>query len=309
MLPEPILPPPTVIKVKMPESPDYPIGEVAAGDDLVWVWDTSAGVLRKSKISDLPFGAGGGGGGGAVPVTTQPSPFMVFNDDENYSYDPATNTVTIRDTRLKNRTMYPVFATQIGGGELNPELIIYNDIDPDDDTKGRLIISNFQLEVDQHLTLIVPGDATGGDSAYAQLKADVAFLKLIAAPFIKTALGANGGKVFWGRPASEIPPGWQEYTAMRGTFPMAQDPDDEDFDAAIGTTAGAKSVKLVKENIPELDFERPRKVDDVDRGGTRSKWSLDDVETGKIGTPDFNMKNVELMNPYRIIMWIEFVGI
>jgi len=300
--------PPTVVKVKMPESPPYAGGTTPATEDLVWIWDVSAGVLRQAPLSDLPFGTGGGGG---EPVVSEASPFMVFSTSGNYAWDEDTNTVKISDTRLRNRTLYPVFTTQYGGGEFQPGMISYNPIDPDDEsgTKGLLQIAGFQLDPEHHITIVVAGSGSSSDTSYAALQADVALLKQMMAPFKKTATGANGGKVWWIGPADTIPAGWQECEAMRGLFPMAQDPDDAAFNGVIGTTGGAKDVKLVKENIPELDIERPKKIPDVDRGGGGSQWSLDDIETAKVGTPDDDMQRVNIINPHAIGQWIEFVGI
>jgi hypothetical protein len=300
-----------VIKIKMPDSPPFADGDSVSGDDLTWVWDVSAGKLRQAKISDLPFSNSGGGGGDNDPVITNPSPFMVFNSSDSYSYNVETNTVTISDIRLKNRSLYPVLTTQFGGGEFNPEMIEYVDIDPNDDSKGQVIISGFQLDEGQHISLIVPGNTSGSDTSYTQLQADVALLKLIAAPFLKTVLGVNGGKVLWGRPANEIPAGWQEYQEMRGFLPMAQDPVDADFGKAIGSTGGVKSIKMKLANL----IEHAHKFIKIQTGGNgttsgyvrgQSQGNID-KDTEKAGSPDPEPMNV--LNPYRIVMWIEFVGL
>lgn len=293
----------------MPESPDYPDGQSPSGDDYVWLWDISTGKLRKSKVSELPFSEGGGGGGGEV--VTNPSPFMVFNNSENYSYDEGTNTVTISDTRLKNRTLYPVLASQYGGGEINPELVTYVPIDPVDDTKGQIIITGFQLDDGQHLSLIVPGNATSSDVTYIQLLADVAELKLLTAPFRKTALGVNGAKVWWIGTVDTIPAGWQECVSMRGVFPMAQDPADDDFKGAIGTTGGLKRVKMKLENLIE-HVHKFIKIQ-TQGSGTTSGYVRGQVQgndekyTESAGSA--NPAPIEIMNPYLIGLWIEFVGI
>lgn len=301
---------------RIPQLP--PLGRAPKAGDLVPVWDGDTSRTTYADVAELPgTGGGGGGGGGGGTFTQLATPFMVFPGSPNYVYDAVHNTVTISDVRLLNKTQYPVASTQYGG-EFNMDKLSYYSVDPADNTKGKVVISDFKLDDNAHITITIPGERdSSGDSNYAQLVADVALLKLIAAPFFATALGPNGGKVFWGMAANLIPAGWQEYQAMRGKLPIAQDPTDpynavtnpDGLSRAIGSTGGAKSVKLVAANIPELDYLRPKKIPDVDRGTLSSSWSLDDIETGKVGTPDAQMKNVNVMNPYRIVTWIEFVGV
>lgn len=299
---------------KIPQLP--PLGRAPKAGDLVPIWDNDRSMTCEVDASQ--FGTSGGGGGGGT-FTQLATPFMVFPGSDNYFYDAGTNTVTVRDVRLLNKTQYPVSSTQYGG-EFNMDAITYNPVDPTDDTMGSVVIPNFKLDDNAHITITIPGEKDpSGDTTYSKLLADVALLKLIAAPFLVAATGPNGGKVFWGMAANLIPAGWQEYQAMRGKLPIAQDPDDvynavtnpEDLSRAIGQTGGAKGRKLVATNIPELDFQRPqiRPLGDVDRGALSSKWSLDDIETAQVGTPDEDMTEVNVMNPYRIVMWIEFVGV
>src|SRR6185437_15077768 len=220
-----------------------PLGRTAAPGDLLMGWDGILNQTRSIDVAELPFTDGGGGGG---IFTSVPSPFKVFNYSDNYTYDAVTNSVKIRDTRLLNKIMYPVATTQFGGGEFEDSKLTYTAVDPDDDTMGNVVISGFQLDDGAHITLTVPGDRDpSGDAVYAQLLADVALLKLIAAPFYATALGANGAKVLWNRPASEIPAGWQEWIDIRGRMPIAMDTGDPDFET-LGATGGEKSHTLTE---------------------------------------------------------------
>lgn len=294
-----------VIKIKMPQSPPYDDGTAPAVTDLVWIWDLGTGKLRQAPINTLPFSADGGGS-----VVTMPSPFMITNTSPQYSYDAGTNSITIEDTRLLNKSQYPVSTTQFGGGDLKLQDITYKAISDDDDTKGAVVISGFALADGEHITITVPGSAGSDDPVYAALLADVAELKKMTAPFKPTGLGPNGGKVWWPSD-NDIPDGWQECVAMRGLVPVGQDTGQAEF-AAIGASAGAKSVKLVAANIPELsvDLDRPKKIADIDRGRDVSDWSVDDVETVTltVGTADADMVNVNVMNPYLVGIWIEYVG-
>lgn len=318
---------PDPITIKMPDSPPYADGDLPQATDLVWVWDMATGVLRKTPISALPFTDGGGGSGGGAAV---PSPFLVTNDSPNYSYDAGTNTVKILDARLLNKILYPVYTTQYGT-EFETSLLTYNAVDPDDDTKGSVVITGFQLQDGSHITITVPGSTDpASDTVYAALLADVALLKQIAAPFAATILGPNGAKVWWLAGADLIPTGWQECVAMRGVIPLAQDSTsiDPDLTAPVGTAGGAKMhTNSLEEMVPHnhtLATSNSTKTDNDGADPVRST-EVGTVNTkGGIGTdksigvtggvPDpitaipapapFNM-----MNPYVIGIWIEFVGV
>lgn len=287
-----------------------PLGRAAAAGDLVPIWDGVEGATRQVDVSELP-GTDGGGGGGTV--TTSPSPFKVYTGSANYSYDGGANTVKVLDARLLNKTGYPVFATQ-DNMELDDSQLTYNAVDPDDDTKGSVVIANFQLDIASHLTITVPSslDPTG-DAIYAALLADVALLKQIAAPFMTTALGANGAKVWW--TGGAIPAGWQECVAMRGLLPLAQDSGSADprLTAALGSSGGASLVTLLPTNIPQLSAAGvlPKKIVDVDRGttGGHSLFSLDDAVDLTIGTDGGDLQAVDVTNPYKLGIWIEFIGV
>ncbi|MGZ3890172.1 MAG: hypothetical protein ACXVI9_06685, partial [Mucilaginibacter sp.] len=192
----------------------------AAAGDLVAGWDGLTNKTVAIDVSKLPGNGGGGGGGGGATLITVSNPFMVFTDSPNYAYDAGTNSVTISDTRLLNKVQYPVATTQFGGGELNINQMTYFPVDPADDTKGKVVISNFQLDDNAHITITIPGQKTIADDVqFAQLVADVTLLKVLTAPFKPTALGPFGGKVWWPRSAGDIPAGWQECVAMRGLLP------------------------------------------------------------------------------------------
>jgi hypothetical protein len=299
-----------VVKIKMTQSPPFADGDAPVGDDLVWVWDVSTGILRQAAVSSLPFTGGGGGGGGTT--TLQASPFMITNDMAAYSYDAPTDSITIKDVRLLNKSFYPVSTTQFGGGDLRLSQLTYQPVS-DDPTKGMLVIAGFQLNDGEHITITIPGSGSSADPVYNQLLADVVELKRMLAPFTPTALGANGGKVWWPS-ANAIPPGWVECVAMRGLMPIGKDGTQADFNA-IGNSGGAKSVKLAANNIPELSttIQRPLKFEDVDRGtnGGHSNWSLDNIETitVKVGTADAGLQKVNTISPYMTGIWIEYIGI
>ena len=324
-----------------------PLGRPAAAGDLVAGWDAVEGRTVGIDIAELPNGGGGGGGGSLVSV---PSPFKVYAGSSNYSYDEDLNSVTVRDARLLNKSLYPVFATQLNM-EFDDAQLTYTLVDPDDDTVGNVIISGFKLDGDAHLTITVPGSLDpSGDATYAKLIADVALLKVISAPFLTTAFGANGGKVWW--TGDVIPAGWQECIAMRGYVPLAQDPADvydettnpDSFDRAVGNHGGNKTINLTVDQLPahshfttvDDDVETPGHPNSIGRAisAVRSfiRYYLKPTggPSGSPGTESYEFcgagsdgiqptlaptsktgatADVNIMPPYLIGRWIEFIGI
>ncbi|MDY3337781.1 hypothetical protein PG279_01145 [Riemerella anatipestifer] len=122
----------------------------------------------------------------------------------------------------------------------------------------------------------------------------------------------------WGKPASEpIPEGWREYVPLRGKFPIGQDPDynldREGLNShlnEIGYEGGERYHTLTVEEMPShthtMGFQR-------DRVGTGNTNALS-VHGGR----DFKHTGIEAtggnkphnnMPPYRVIRFIEFVGV
>lgn len=325
----------------IPESPVF--ADAVASDDLVWVWDTSTGVLRRCKVSDLPFSNGGNGPGNGSGLTG--TPFKV-----NYNAPNAVFTggnLVITDLRLSGKTGYPVYATQLNA-ELRDDDVVYDSID------GKLTIKNFNLKIGEHITLYpdgMPGStSSSGNSPALQAILDrLDVLELIAAVFTPSALGAKGGMVLWRKPAGEIPAGWAEVVDWRGKMAMGYDPNDPDFDtlspnASDNSSGGEKEVAITGAHIPahrhftlvdqsiatnSFPNEVGRALSKIKavitswskpRGGSES-YVLYGAE-GDIGsangeptvspTSAFGSdapEHFKLLNPYRIVMYIEFIGI
>ncbi|MDO3641981.1 hypothetical protein [Mucilaginibacter sp. L3T2-6] len=294
------------------------LGREPAAGDLVHVWDGQLGKSTQVDVTDLP-GGGGGGGGSYVAVSAV---FMVTTGFAGLSYDAGTGATTIKDERLLNKTDYPVSTDQFGGGDFHLSALTYNPVDPDDDTKGSVVIAGFQLDDAAHITIIVNGSRdASGDSEYNQLLADVALLKLVCAPLLTTALGANGGRVWWTGALADIPAGWARDTDWQGVVPVALDPDDDDF-KTMGAAAGSKTHTNTLEemvphthdvDIPSRDFANaadngPDLTSDPAIIGTHRTFTSNptggyDPGTGKVAKP------YSIMNPYKVGCWIKFIGI
>lgn len=115
----------------------------------------------------------------------------------------------------------------------------------------------------------------------------------------------------WGKPATEpIPEGWQEYTGLRGRFPLGWNPNDEDFKELLKED-GHKKHTLTIEEMPRhkhgFTYKSNLDGNDARSGGFRGgdnpfRWHNVSTEEQGGGQPHDNMP------PYRIIKFIEFVG-
>lgn len=133
-------------------------------------------------------------------------------------------------------------------------------------------------------------------------------LERMAAPIL-----TGNGWVLFNKPANEIPPFWAEVVEMRGRMPIGLDETDTDFEN-IGMSYGSKTFTLGMNNIPEHSHTYSRSQ--VGVGGeiidansqSSGGWSLwgHNKSTSKAGRefPDA----IQLLNPYRIVLYIKYIG-
>lgn len=129
---------------------------------------------------------------------------------------------------------------------------------------------------------------------------------------------AGGGMVLWQKPVLTIPSGWAEVVDWRGRLPIGYDPAQLEFNLT-GKIGGAKTVTLTKENIPEHDHESviysgAKALNTVGTGdysatgihlATAMPGGGNINKTSKVG----NGTAVNSLNPYRVAVFIEWVGI
>lgn len=133
---------------------------------------------------------------------------------------------------------------------------------------------------------------------------------------------SNGDSwLLFNRPVSEIPAGWEEVTEMRGKMPIGLDSTHIPFNT-IGNTAGAKNIKLTENHIPEYDpangdFNRLLKytgantadiVDNLQNPGEQQPFLTDSKIIKKFGKAIADQVAIDLLNPYRIVLYIKYVG-
>lgn len=128
----------------------------------------------------------------------------------------------------------------------------------------------------------------------------------------------------WGKPASEIPTGWREYVNLRGKMPIGLDPDyvktkDDVQDYrlnALNQSGGERSHKLTVEEMPSHSHQQGSEalynlfgggsyVGDRSWGSTKGVVAFTKQNTSTVGD-DHPHNN---MPPYRVVQFIEYVGI
>lgn len=143
---------------------------------------------------------------------------------------------------------------------------------------------------------------------------------------------AGGGMVFWNKPANEIPNGWQEVVNWRGRIPVGFDNNQTEFNQ-MGKQGGGKAITLTAQNMPQHDhayvfaqgsagaignnyestgISQVTLVNnnlselDQDAGPDGQRLAAFTARTGKTGTN--NPDGISIMNPYRVVMFIEYIG-
>ncbi|KIO75941.1 hypothetical protein TH53_17930 [Pedobacter lusitanus] len=142
----------------------------------------------------------------------------------------------------------------------------------------------------------------------AALRNEVDTLKKIAAPF-----SGGGGMVLFKKPFNQIPLGWAEVAEWRGRLPMGWNPDDYRF-SSVGQNGGAASHSLNESQLPILSNDRAGLQRQSYWGENVTSKNTDDRDSGKepdilnhIGWPGTGAQ-IDHLNPYRIVMFIEYVG-
>lgn len=132
-------------------------------------------------------------------------------------------------------------------------------------------------------------------------------LERMAAPIL-----TGEGWVLFCKPAIAIPPFWVEVIEMRGRMAVHEDLSQAEF-AGIGRNLGAKQHVLTESHLPQIDLNRAG-VGLVRKNGTSTPGSADDspdeiniIDTAQIPVFGGNQP-VNHMNPYRIVLYIKYVG-
>ena len=116
---------------------------------------------------------------------------------------------------------------------------------------------------------------------------------------------AGGGMVLWNKPAVDIPTGWQEVIDWRGRMPVGFDNVQSEFNV-MGKTGGQKNKKLSIDEMPR-HRHRTGSYSGVGTGVISEPWE------GNNGAGDYtdyqgNDQAFSILNPYRVVYFIEYIG-
>lgn len=138
-------------------------------------------------------------------------------------------------------------------------------------------------------------------------------LALEARPMANVPIGLVA---IWGLPEDEIPAGWVAHEPLAGRFPLGKDTADPDFDSTVGAGAvgGSKSKTLTEEELPEIS---PINGSLIKKGGTLGgtngltigDYDSGDFAKGELIKPFGGGEAFSIMNPYRVVDFIRYVGI
>lgn len=144
----------------------------------------------------------------------------------------------------------------------------------------------------------------------------------------KTAVfQVGGGMVLWNKPAADIPNGWQEVVDWRGRMPMGFDANQPEFDT-MGDTGGAKNKTLSVNELPKHNFHTfsPSSTATVNSTVDSSTYPVADSDGTGWGNEVYRIRRsatkptlgkssdvggdqqFSLLNPYRVVLFIEFIG-
>lgn len=128
----------------------------------------------------------------------------------------------------------------------------------------------------------------------------------------KSATAIPKGMIaIWGRPANQIPEGWQEYTPLRGRMPVGFDLTQSEFNQ-IEKPGGAKNKTLTIDEIPS---HRHAVGLFSGTGSTGSEdWISEPYEedarrAGNYSAPEGGGQQFSILNPYSVVHFIEYTGL
>lgn len=117
---------------------------------------------------------------------------------------------------------------------------------------------------------------------------------------------AGGGMVLWNKPAVDIPAGWAEVANWKGRIPVGLDTTQAEFNL-MGKQGGSKNKTLSISEMPSHTHD----IDLVDETGSGAPAGGNPAGisngTGKTKSQGGGV-SFSIMNPYRVVMFIEFIG-
>lgn len=127
---------------------------------------------------------------------------------------------------------------------------------------------------------------------------------------------AGGGMVLWNKPAVDIPEGWVEVVNWKGRIPVGYDITQTEFNL-MGKQGGAKNKTLSVAEMPQhshpykdIYFSEINGTVNVpsNRGSGDSDSDNKGFEIDRTTSSSGNSQQFSIMNPYRVVMFIEYIG-
>lgn len=113
----------------------------------------------------------------------------------------------------------------------------------------------------------------------------------------------------WGKPADDIPMGWEEHTELAGLVPVGHKSGDVNF-GALDSNLGSAQVTLSTNNLPSFSLKLPSQVtiggSNSGTGGNQNTVLNQYTERNAVYTgANDAITNIQ---PSRIVKYIRFVG-
>lgn len=117
----------------------------------------------------------------------------------------------------------------------------------------------------------------------------------------------------WGRPANEIPAGWREYKPLKGRMPVGFNESDPDFDV-VQKFDGSKTKTLSENELPVIDktFNSNTAIDWGSGSAIVQRTNSNTSGSGTIISTRVTFgggQSFSMMNPYRVVHFIEYTGV
>lgn len=119
----------------------------------------------------------------------------------------------------------------------------------------------------------------------------------------------GGGMVLWNKSAADIPDGWREVVDWRGRMPVGFDGTQTEFNA-MGKTGGAKNKALSISEMPSHNHAigNSRRNTGGGSGGDENHPASYTNTRSHVTDSQGGGQQFSLMNPYRVVLFIEFIG-
>lgn len=117
-----------------------------------------------------------------------------------------------------------------------------------------------------------------------------------------------GSWLFWGRPAAEIPAGWEPVPDVdwKGKFPVVLDEAQAHF-STVGKSGGSIEHTVTKNNIQEFTISRPGSSGTGGVGNPVAGNGTDDGSVDyKVGVQQ--PTGINHLPPFKVVMFIRFAG-